>query len=175
MLTFRRDERGATAVEFALVSIPFFMLLAAIIEIAMMFWTTQILEEALSQTSRSLLTGQAQSRYTGTATANRDRFKTDLCNNADFPLIACDKLFVDIKTYSTFGAATTGTNSPVSGGAMNTSAFTYTQPQAGQIVVVRAALEYPLFFTQWSSALANLGAGKRGIVATTAFKTEPFV
>lgn len=172
---FRRDERGATAVEFGLVAIPFFMLLAAIIEIAMMFWTTQVLEEALSQTARTLLTGQSQDIYkSGSAADKMQLFKTNVCNNAAFPLISCDKLFVDVKTYTTFGNASSGTSSPVSGGAMNTSSFSFNQPQAGQIVVVRAALEYPLFFTEWSKALANIGTGKRGIIATAAFKAEPF-
>lgn len=177
VLRFQRNQNGATAVEFALVAVPFLALLFAIIELAMMFWTTQILEESLSQTARSLLTGQSQTRYaSGSATANRDAFKNDLCTNAGFPLIDCSKLFVDVRTYTTFGTASTGTSGsdPVSGGAMNTAGFTYSQPQAGQIVVVRAALEYSLFFTQWSQALASIGSGKRGIVATTAFKAEPF-
>jgi len=41
-------------------------------------------------------------------------------------------------------------------------------------VVVRAVLEYPLTFTSWSSSLANIGEGRRGIVASTTFRTEPF-
>ena len=88
VLRFRRDQDGATAVEFALVAVPFLALLFAIIELAMMFWTTQILEESLSQTARSLLTGQPQTRYTsGLATVTRDAFKIDLCANVPFPMI----------------------------------------------------------------------------------------
>ncbi len=49
---FRRSEDGATAVEFALISVPFLALLVAILETALLFWTSQVLEEAVSETSR---------------------------------------------------------------------------------------------------------------------------
>ena len=61
---FRRSQDGAAAVEFAFVAVPFFAILFAIFETALMFWTNQVLEESLSQVSRSLVTGQSRSIYT---------------------------------------------------------------------------------------------------------------
>jgi Flp pilus assembly protein TadG len=176
---FRRSQSGATAVEFGFVAMPFLMLLAAIVETALMLWTSQVLEEAVSETSRSLLTGESRNIYTGTgsggAAANTAAFKTNLCKNAP-ALVDCDKLTIDVRTYTSFNNAKSGTDSasPISSGALNTKGFGYNQPGAEQIVVVRAILEYPLFFTQWSSALTNIGAGKRAIVASTTFRAEPF-
>lgn len=170
---FRRSQKGATAVEFGLVALPFFMLLAAIVEMALVLWTSQVLEEGVAQASRSLLTGQSQALYKGSTAANTDAFRNAVCASG-LGLVDCSKLQIDVRTHTSFAAAQTGTLSPVSGGALNTSYFSYYQPQPNQIVVVRAVLEYPLFFTQWSSALANLSGGKRAIVASTTFRTEPF-
>ncbi|POR46246.1 TadE/TadG family type IV pilus assembly protein [Bosea psychrotolerans] len=172
---FKRSQDGATIVEFAMVATPFLMLLAAILETALMFWTSQALEEGVGQASRALLTGQSQTLYKGTASDNATAFKNAICANAP-GLIDCTKVTIDVRSYASFAAASTGTtaSSPVSGGALNTTGYGYTQPLPGQIVVVRAVLEYKLIFTQWSSALANIGAGKRGIVASATFRAEPF-
>lgn len=176
---FRRSQDGATVVEFAIVAVPFFSLLFAIFETALMFWTNQVLEESLSQVSRSLVTGQSRSIYTAsTGAANAAKFRDNICALAPMGLIDCSKLYIDIRVYNSFAAAGTGTSAsnPIAGGNLDTSSFTFNQPQKNDIVVVRAVLDYKLFLTSWASAsLANIGSGRRGIVASTAFRSEPFV
>jgi Flp pilus assembly protein TadG len=176
---FRRSQDGATAVEFAFVAVPFFALLFAIFETALMFWTNQVLEESLSQVSRSLITGQSRSIYTAsTGPANAAKFRDNICQLAPMGLIDCAKLAVDVRVYSSFADASSGTSgsNPIAGGNLNTSSFSYTQPQKNDIVVVRAVLDYKLFLTSWASAaLANIGTGRRGLIASTAFRAEPFV
>lgn len=170
---FRQSQDGATAVEFGFIAVPFFALIFAILEIGLMFWTSEMLEESLTQASRRLLTGQAVSRYASTdPTKNAAAFRNDICALAP---IDCSKLQIDVKVYSNFGDAKTGTTSPVSGGALDTRNFSYNQPKPGQIVVARAVLDYRLFLTSWASAaLANLGPGHRALVATAVFRAEPF-
>lgn len=176
---FRRSQDGATIVEFGFVAIPFFALLMAIFETALMFWTNQVLEESLSQVSRALVTGQSRTLYTGaTGAVNAQKFRDNVCAIAPMGLIDCSKLYVDVKVYNSFAAATSGTagNNPLAGGGLSTTGFTYTQPQGNDIVVVRAVLDYKLFLTSWAStALANIGSGRRGIVVSMAFRAEPFV
>ncbi|MCO5090257.1 TadE/TadG family type IV pilus assembly protein [Bosea sp. (in: a-proteobacteria)] len=175
---FRRSQDGVVVVEFAFVAVPFFALLFAIFETALMFWTNQVLEESLSQASRSLVTGQSQYRYTAAnPAANATKFRDDVCAKAPMGLIDCAKLSVDVRTYASFAEAKTQTSgsNPVSGGTLDTNSFTYVQPQRNDIVVVRAVLDYKLFLTSWASAaLANIGSGRRAIVASTAFRAEPF-
>jgi len=172
---FRRSQDGATAVEFGFIAFPFLILLAAIMETALMFWTSQVLEEAVSQTSRKLLTGESQTRYTGTGPQNTVKFREDVCAAAT-GMVDCSKLTIDVRTYSSFAGAKTGVDgsNPITAGGLNTTGFGYTQPQPQQIVVVRAVLEYPLYFTSWSESLVNIGSGRRGIVASATFRTEPF-
>ena len=176
---FRRSQDGATIVEFAMVAVPFFALLMAIFETALMFWTNQVLEESLSRVSRSLVTGQSRTLYTGaTGALNAQKFRDNLCAVAPMGLIDCSKLYIDVKVYNSFSAATTGTsaNNPLAGGSLDTSSFSYAQPQGNDIVVVRAVLDYKLFLTSWAStSLANIGSGRRGIVVSAAFRAEPFV
>lgn len=174
---FRRSQDGATAVEFGFIAFPFLILLAAILETALMFWTSQVLEEAVSQTSRRLLTGESYARYPGSdAAANTAAFRNDVCAAAP-ALVDCSKLVIDVRTYSSFANAKTGVDgsNPISAGGLNTTGFGFAQqPQPQQIVVVRAVLEYSLYFTQWSASLANIGSGRRGIVASMTFRAEPF-
>lgn len=179
---FRRSQDGASVVEFAFAAVPFFALLFAIIETALMLWTSQVLEESLSQASRSLVTGQSRTLYTGaTGAINAAKFRDNVCARAPMKLIDCSKLYVDVRVYNSFSTAGSGTSSsnPIAGGKLDTSGFTYTQPQGSDIVVVRAVLDYKLFLGAWagwaSGALANLGQGRSGIVVSTAFRAEPFV
>lgn len=169
---FGRAQDGATAVEFALISVPFFSLLAAILETAMLFWTSQILDESVSQASRRLLTGESHQRYPA---SDPDAFKRDICAGTS-SMIDCDKLIVDVRTYTSFASAKTGVDgsNPISAGGLNTTGFGYNQPLPGQIVVVRAVFPYSLTFTYWSASLVNIGSGRRGIVASAAFRTEPY-
>lgn len=179
---FRRSQDGVAAVEFGFVAIPFFALLFAIFETALMFWSSQILEESLSQVSRSLVTGQSRTLYTGaTGAVNAAKFRDDICARAPIGLIDCSKLHVDVRIHNSFSDASSETskNDPLAGRSLNTSGFTFVQPQGNDIVVVRAVLDYKLFLTSWASAgLANIGpegSGRRGIVVSMAFRTEPFV
>lgn len=179
---FQRSENGATAIEFGFIGLPFFMLMWAIIETGLMFWTNQVLEESVSQASRALLTGEARTRYTSdTASVNAEKFRDDVCAQAPMNLIDCSKLVVDVRTYTDFAGASSGTSSsnPLVGRTLDTSGFSYRQPDTNQIVVVRAALDYKLFLTSWASQnLINIdppSSGRRALIASTTFRAEPFV
>src|SRR5471032_2864150 len=72
---FVRRENGATAVEFALVATPFIALLIAILETALVFFAQQVLQTATTQTSRLIMTGQAQTQNLTAA-----QFQQAVCN-----------------------------------------------------------------------------------------------
>lgn len=183
---FRRHQGGAMAIEFGIIAMPFFALFFAIIEVALMFWTNQELETAVSQISRQVLTGESRDRYTNeNASENTEAFKKDICARASVLVRDCvGKLSVDVRIYSSFDQAGRGATAgiPVRNGALDTTGFGYTQPGGGQIVVVRAVLAYPVLFAGWSEALVNITANSEGklvkeraLIASTAFRTEPFL
>src|SRR5580692_1890976 len=62
---FARHQGGATAVEFALVLLPFLALMFGIIETALVFFADQTLETAVANSARLILTGQTYSSFGG--------------------------------------------------------------------------------------------------------------
>src|SRR5580700_3439678 len=60
-LRFRADRRGAVAVEFSLVAIPFIALLLAIFQTMLVLFTGQVLDTGLQDSARMIMTGNAQS------------------------------------------------------------------------------------------------------------------
>jgi Flp pilus assembly protein TadG len=167
---FRRNRRGSTAVEFALVAPLFFALLFAILEAAIVFFAGQLLELGTAESARLMMTHQAQdSGMTETA------FKTNLCNRIKV-LFNCDgnlgNITVDVKVF-TPGTAITITDPIVSGSL--TGPFSYSLPPSGSpnTIVVRAFYKWPLFVTGLGFNLANLNGSQRLLAATAAFHVEP--
>src|SRR5215472_12297774 len=58
-------QEGTAAVEFAIVAAPFLALVFAIMETALVFFAGQALETAVAQSSRWIMTGQAQTAAGG--------------------------------------------------------------------------------------------------------------
>jgi len=58
---FAKGEDGIAAVEFGIVAAPFLALMFAIMETAIVFFANQTLETAVADSSRLIMTGQAQS------------------------------------------------------------------------------------------------------------------
>src|SRR3546814_17698957 len=70
-----RDTRGATIIEFAIVAMPFIVLLIAILQTSLVFFAQQLLEPTAEDPSRVLLTNQAQKAGTSQADFQRPESK----------------------------------------------------------------------------------------------------
>lgn len=96
--SFRRDERGVTVVEFALVVFPFLFLIFAIIELGLSFTVQQMLAHATEDVSRRFYTGQDTKENTTPAVV-KDR----ICKKIQFiPVVDCKNLQINLNNYSTF-------------------------------------------------------------------------
>lgn len=170
----RRCEDGSTAIEFAFVSVPFFALLFAILETALVFWTTQVLETAVTDASRLIYTGQFQEQHAGASSEEmRTAFRNEICARV-VALISCSTMLqVDVRRFGDFGSVTV--DPLIDGeGAFSSDAFGFQASGEREVVVVRAAIEYPVFVTLLDASRANLANGRRLIVASAAFRNEPF-
>jgi Flp pilus assembly protein TadG len=163
---FRRDERAAAAVEFGIVAVPFFAMLFAIIEVGLSFFTSQILETAVNDASRMIMTGTAQ-----TTGMTQVQFAQQVCNRLPSMFDCIANLQIDVRTTANFNVA--DVSKPIVNGNI---AWTpqYNPGNPGQIVIVRAAYTIPVFVNILGASMANLNNGKVLLLATSAFRNEPY-
>ena len=163
----RRDQKGATAVEFAMIAAPFFFLLFAMIEIAAVFFTGTVLENAVLEAARQIRTGQAQSG--GMSQAG---FRQEVCDRIGV-VGDCDRLEIDVQVFEDF--TDVDQSSPIDGGGqMDTSGFGWDPGDAGDIVLVRVFYRWTLMTPNFGGALSNMEGNQRLITAATVFRNEPF-
>jgi Flp pilus assembly protein TadG len=165
---FSKGEDGATMVEFALVAAPFFALMYAIMETALVFFASQTLETAVSDSARLIMTGQAQaSNYTAA------QFKTAVCSKI-YGLFDCTNgIYVDVKTYTSFSSVDNSMPTD-NNGNLKTASFGYSPGGPGQIVVVKLMYQWPVYASLLGFNLSNMAGNKRLLMATAAFRNEPY-
>ena len=164
---FARREDGAAAVEFALVATPFFALLFAIIETALVFFAGQALETASADSARLILTGQAQTQGLTAST-----FKDAVCAKI-VALIDCKNgVYVDVKKYSTF--ASIDTAKPIDADGNFKSDVTFQPGGPCEIVVVRLMYQLPIHVSLLSFNLSDTNGGNLLLIATSVFRNEPY-
>ncbi|MEE2565787.1 TadE/TadG family type IV pilus assembly protein [Hyphobacterium marinum] len=164
---FRRNRRGSTAVEFALIAGPFFFFLMALIEVAAVFFASTVIENAVLESARLIRTGQLQNGGGNAAT-----FQTEVCNR--IAVVAdCDRMAFEVAVFEDFDAITP--TAPLdSEGNMNAGNMGFDPGDAGDIVLVRVYYSWPLFLPNFAGQLSNMSDNRRLITAATVFRNEPF-
>jgi Flp pilus assembly protein TadG len=176
---FVRRQGGSVAVEFGLIVLPFAVMMFAIMETAMVFFAQQTLETAVADSARLIMTGQAQN-----GSWQPVDFKKQVCARI-YGLFSCDPnaflgssasptLYVNVQTYATFGGITY--TPPLDGqGKLDPSGFGYNTGGPGAIVVVQLFYQWPIVFSLMNlSNLSNMAGHNRLLVATAAFRNEPY-
>jgi Flp pilus assembly protein TadG len=164
-----RDDNGATAIEFAMVAMPFLMMLFGIIGVGLFFFTTFSLENAVEQASRPIRTGEAQ-----TAGMTKDQFKTNVCGLLPDFVDCGGKLRINVQSYNV-GDAIVAPACVDAGGALVPPAGTpYAVGTANQIMLVTACLQWTMASNIPFLKLGSMADGSALIQASTTFKIEPF-
>lgn len=164
---FRRNRRGSAAVEFALVAPIFFGLLFAIIELALVFFASQLLETVTQDSARQIMTGQAQ-----TAAFTQAQFKNLVCSKITVMFDCVNGISIDVQSYSAFSSV--NISSPIDASKNFVPPNNYLPGGPGDIVVVRIFYQWPLIVTGLGFNIANLSGSKRLLTATAAFQNEPY-
>ena len=159
------DTNGSAAIEFAIVSFPFFLLLAALIEVSIYFFAGQMLESAADRVGRQIRTGQLDSTLTAA------QLKTEICDQASL-LFDCNKILVDLNTAATFG----GMGAPPGpvGGVLDPANFNYAAPGPERIMRLTVTYEWRIFANYVAAHFADLASGNALLTAITVFRTEPY-
>ena len=167
---FARDDRGVTAVEFGLLALPFFTIIFAIIETAMMFFAQQTLDSAVEDASRMIRTGQAQSQgFDLTA------FRNYMCGYT-FNLFNCSNIVIRVQVLASFSSVTTAPTIENCNLTTCTWAVTdaYTPGVGRNIIQVSAYYRWPLMVVLPYFNLKNQPDNYRLITAIRVFRNEPF-
>jgi Flp pilus assembly protein TadG len=161
-------DGGATAVEFAMISIPFLALLFSIFELGAMFMASTAIDASVEQAARQIRTGQLQAGANNSAAG----FKTLVCNGISW-ISSSDcqsNLSLDVRTFASFSAISVTT--PVSHGAIDQSQIGFNAGGSCDIVLVRAFYPWTLLTPTLEPGLPNLGPSQRLLTATVAFRNE---
>lgn len=163
---FGRRKDGAAAVEFAVVAAPFIAMLFAILETALVFFAGQTLETAVADSSRLIMTGQAQ-----TGNFDQAAFKTAVCTRI-YGLFDCSGgMVVDVQKYTDFSSV--DLTRPVDDQG-KVKAGVYNPGGPCEIVVVRLIYQFPVYLAFMSFNLSDMSGNKRLLVATSVFRNEPY-
>lgn len=175
---FKRNEDGATAVEFAFVALPFFALLFGIMELAMVFFVNSALVHATSEAGRLIRVGNFQ------ACGGQDEFKAIVCENMKGMANCWKNVRIDVvegtsfKTIALPAIPDVEPRDPDQTGAdavPQTPNGVYNTNASGDTMVIRSVLHYRLALPPLLTRLESpKGSGARTMVATTAFRNEPF-
>ncbi len=173
-----KDESGFTAVEFAVVAIPFIMLLFGTLSVCLYFFTNFTMENAVWQAARAIRTGQfqqGQGAYTG-ITSMDDRkkaFKQALCAKAP-QFIDCNKAIILVQSNSGGFGSISQPICAVDGTMIEQSAAEFNAGGASSVVLVTVCYPWGFGGSLPFMPLNNLSDGSLLIQASVAFRTEPF-
>ena len=168
----RRDESGATVVEFAMVATPFFMLIFGIFGICIYQFTQFSLQNAVDQAGRSIRTNTFSTAGAGGGVMTTTEFKQAVCNLAPAYIDCANKLKVFvIAPGPTFSTA--GTNRPSCNGADPAANPTPITGARSTIILVVACYTFEMAATLPYLHLGNTQGQAAIIQASTVFRTEP--
>lgn len=163
---FRRAEGGSVAVEFALLAIPFFTLIFAILETAIVYFASASLEGSLNDAARRIRTGELQTAGSGAAV-----MKAAICADAALLSNCANDLKLDVRSFSSWASVTVPAPLDANGNLVLTQQF---QPgNASDIVIVRAFFQWKIL-SPISYGLNNMSGNNRLLGATVAFRNEPY-
>jgi Flp pilus assembly protein TadG len=163
----RKEGRGAVMIEFALVMLPFFILVFGIFEVGLVTWGGLELDNATNAAARLVRTGQAQSGH-----YDANRLKQEVCARVSLLFDCSSKLRLDVRTFTSFASMTAP--QPLTAQRTLQDGFSFQPGAAEEIVLMSTYYEWPLLNIVSSMSLANMASGNRLLQASTAFRNEPF-
>lgn len=175
---FGRDERGVTLIEFGILALPFFTIIAAILETSLIFFASQILDSAVQDAGRLIRTGQLQ---TG-AQNNLAGFRAKVCDGL-YGMMPCNAIKLKISVVADFSSATvnypiqTGNQCTTTNGVKTcdwTIVESYAPGGGGEIVLVQAYYKWPTIVRLPGFNLQDQVDGTRLLGAVRVFRNEPF-
>ena len=169
---FGRSDKGATAVEFALVAPVFFLLLGVLIETSLMMFTEYAIQSGVQEAARMVRTGEMQQ---GSVTAAN--FKNKICETAGIVVDCVGKVTVLVQSDVTFAKLSGSLPAFINIGpdvSNNPYPVVYTPGGRLQPAAVVATFDWK-FTMPGMNYLGNINSNAaRRLVGFAIFQNEPF-
>jgi Flp pilus assembly protein TadG len=163
---FARDRKGSAAIEFAILALPFFVVIFAIAEIAVMYFVDSGLDAALHKAVRQVRVGVAKSGSWDVA-----KFKEVVCSELSFSFDCASKLKVRATLVTDMSSVTRA--SPISAGSLSVTED-FNLGDSSSYVLVQAFLPWNPTFKLYSISSAQLSDGSYVLGSSELIKNEPF-
>ena len=166
-----RDDRGVTAIEFGLLALPFFGILGAIMQTSLVFLSSQVLESAVNDASRSIRTGQLQADG-----RTLEEFRADICNRLYGMFPDCAGLHVRVNVVTNFESAIVvpPIEQPCEAPCDWTEPEEFVPGVGKSVVLVEVYYRYPVMVQLGPLGMSNMGDGRRLMGSVAVFQNEPF-
>ena len=174
LLGIMTSRKGATAMEFAILSIPFFLFLLFLFELGLDFYVQLALDYAVQEGARRLQTGA------GNTAASVQIFKTDCLCPPVASFLNCNQITLNVypltaADYYVNAQAGAGLV-PVSGGALNTSSWVFSSSTAATPMFIQAIYPSVSVVGLLLPSMSVVSGSSRVHVTTSSvgFINEPF-
>ncbi len=184
---FRRDDKAATAVEFAIIAVPFLGVLLAIFESTFVLFNAEVMDNVAANVSRQLMTGQIQSSGQ-TCALQKQTFQNMICPLSGVrPATAlpsnfdCSKVIIDVR------ASNAVNNLDVSNSLYsNPSSAQFSPAPQGQNNIIRVIYPLPAILPVLAGnttatiapirngQVVNGGIWTHILMGIAVFRTEPY-
>lgn len=186
-----KSSEGATAIEFAILAIPFMMIVFATFETFIAFTGEQLVSNAVDTMARRVRTGQITfGDPSRTTNMDETKFRQEFCKQISV-MITCSateaampsKLYIDLQQVTSFADIPTGVPLKATNGGKNrdldTDKMHFTPGGAGKINMFRAYYRWPITTDLVRPYISNIQQegstkGQFLIVATSAFQNENY-
>lgn len=161
------QEEGSTAIEFALLFVPYLFLTLAIMELSIMYSAASLLEGATGSAARLIRTGQLQQAE---GVDPQEMFQDAICNYATV-LINCNEVVIDVRTLDSFGDYEANAAEYDEDGNLMPGDFD--AGGSGDRVLIRVGYRYNMMTPLVGPLLAG-SDNSRFFMSTIVLQTEPY-
>jgi len=172
---FLGDRRGSTAMEFAMLALPFALLVFAILESCISFAGQEVMANVTDDIARQLRTGQLRP-----ADVAGSKLQNMICAKLEIIVAKnCPGLLVDLREYPTFADAATASFKIVNGDIVltqgtNSTSFGVSPGLAESRNMLRVFYKWPVMTDFMAKSMANLKDGNTLHFASVTWQNEPF-
>lgn len=165
---YRKGLEGATAVEFAIVGVPFVFTLVGLVEVSLMYAANSLLQDSTASAARLIRTGQVQQDTTDPEAVFHDelcRVASSFidCNSVQYEVVALDGGFGDAEG-----------NTPTFDENGNLLSQGFNPGGVNDVVLIRTVYRYPLMTPFIGPILADGPGQTKFMMTTMVLQTEPY-